>query len=992
MFTVCNFKEKENAVEVFCLSDDDSLIGNDWIKFVCDLKSRIYEKNKNFKGIIRVYNLKTEHANDRLAKTFGVSNAYMVNDDTDKGTYPETYRPVCDTDKNYNSELHPYLMGYNSYNYDTTMLALYLEDALSYKAVPITSYTKEAGNQTFEPVKASIMRKYNDELFSEKFKEAMASRVAYTHDGRKWIGPDYTLNTYKIRKNMIMSGRHIDVARLNEKQQKVGLKRLLGMLGYQILESDKLAQSKDIIETTSELFDLIAYNVSDCVNLKELFYHPTYFGQFTLKKGLLESYPELIYAKKADKYAPDKRPSRVRRDRLTIDSSSAQFSTKSLCPYGHLKDIETVSFNYPSEQKAKEEGIPRVNVLEESKKFFEKNFSQYPELMAKFDTIYRYYKSIEGKNFNDSNFYKSDYPKRKGKVHSLSELPKENTCMFYYNKDGSSSSCFVTFSTGGIHGAEYNKDLFEADCKAYEKELAKFKFVMDKYPDPTDLRKAKKVELPDGEEVSYTKFLKAGATLKKAQYKDIESKKPLLFREDNQGRWKINPKYVYSSAALTNHEDFTSYYPNMLRMMSAFYNKDLGYDRYAEIFDNKQKYGKLMKDPNITKEQREYYNILRNGTKLILNSASGAADANFESSIRVNNQIISMRIIGQLFSWRIGQAQTLEGARIISTNTDGLYSVLEKTLNNEILDRESKSIGVEIEPEPCYLISKDSNNRVEITPDFSKVISASGGTLSCRKGPNPSQSLAHPAIIDWALTEYLIKASSSPDMSLANHFNMDVGREIINRAKTTFEPVKFLNMFQNVIASSIGSMNYIFGTTDDKPNEPIIMQHYNRVFIMKPKTPGSLHLHAANGKKLTPATKAKRMRNNERMQQHDDTARMVLLANGVKIKDLGNEKEAVVKKVTNIDDEWYILIENRNLWELTDDERQFIIDNLDYDIYLKTLAEGFTRNWQNSIPSDIEPFIDNGCDVCLSDENNSVKFNITNIKTLRKVYKLLLQG
>ena len=38
------------------------------------------------------------------------------------------------------------------------------------------------------------------------------------------------------------------------------------------------------------------------------------------------------------------------------------------------------------------------------------------------------------------------------------------------------------------------------------------------------------------------------------------------------------------------------YYPNLLRMMMAFFNKGLGYDRYAEIFDQKQEYGKKMKD------------------------------------------------------------------------------------------------------------------------------------------------------------------------------------------------------------------------------------------------------------------------------------------------------------------------------------------------------------------------------------------------------------
>ena len=347
------------------------------------------------------------------------------------------------------------------------------------------------------------------------------------------------------------------------------------------------------------------------------------------------------------------------------------------------------------------------------------------------------------------------------------------------------------------------------------------------------------------------------------------------------------------------------------------------------------------------------YAILREGTKLILNSASGAADANFESNIRMNNTIISMRIIGQLFSWRIGQAQTIEGAKITSTNTDGLYSILDATINDPILARESADIGVEIEPEPTYLISKDSNNRIEMDPNTGEVQSASGGTLGCRKGPNPAKSLAHPAIIDWALTEYLICAAlkvKGYNATLYNEFDDTLGMKILKSASQKFEPFKFLNMFQNVIASSTGSMNYIFATTDENPSKPIIMQHYNRVFILKDNTPNTVHLYAANARQITPAQTKKRKDSNERAQQHDATAVSVLTAHGVDIHGLPKTKEAIVKKVTNIDDRWYMYIQNKDLHALTDEEINFIIDNIDYDKYLQLLRDGFEKNWRNQMP------------------------------------------
>lgn len=991
VFTLCNYKPDSNSIDVYCLCDNENLLHV--LGFHNLLTARIYACNKNFNGAVHFYNLKDEQSNNRLAKTFGLSDAYLVNDQKSKSTYPSDFRPVCDTDADYSDDEHPYLMGYNSYNYDTTMLALYLHEAFAVQERRNSDGTITT-TTPFSPVTACDMRKYNNELFTPRFKDCMPSRLAYTCPAGSSAlkGPDYTLRPYRIRKNMIMTGRHIDVARLNEKQQHVALKRLLGMLGYQILESDKL-NNKSVINTTSELFDLIAYNVSDVVNLKLLADNKTYKSAFTLKKGLLDRYPELIYSEQKNQYKPDIRPDKVRRDRLTIDSSSAQFATKALCPYDHLHDIPTVSFLYPSKQKAKELGIDRVNVLDESKKFFYSHFSQ-PELRANFDRIYYYYKDIEGKNFNESLNYMTDYGEDADArlPQKITEIPKTNTCMCYYNQDGTESSCFVTFSTGGIHGAEYNIDLYKYDLREFTKTLSYFDYVKSLYPNPVDVRKAKQLTMPDGTVLSYTYFLKTGATLKNAEYKDIETKRPQLFVKSKKGDYKLNSKYAYTSASLTVHEDFKSYYPNLLRMMSAFYNDGLGYDRYAEIFDDKERYGKLMDDESISESERSTYAIMRNGTKLILNSASGAGDANFESNIRMNNQIISMRIIGQLFSWRIGQAQTLHGARIPSTNTDGLYSILEESLNNKILAKESADIGVAIDPEPLYLISKDTNNRLELKTDGQTVtkINASGGTLSCRKGPTPTQSLAHPAIIDWALSEYLIRVSKGEqNLSLAHSFNDDLGMNILKSASQQFEPVKFLNMFQNVIASSVGSIIYIFGMKDSS-DVPIILQHYNRTFIMKDNTPGTMHLRAANGKKLTPATIKKRSRNGERAQQHNPLAIDILLANGVDIADLPNDKEAVIKKITNISEDWFMLIENRDLSQLTDDEKSFIIENLNYDGYLELLRDSFERNWRNILPPDLFNLITNGCCLSLSDRdnNNVLSKELTDTNSIRTFYNM----
>lgn len=960
VFTLCNFAFEHDRVDVFYLVDDQRLLSvPDLYQTMANV---IYAANKNFTGKIMFYDLHEKAANDLLAETMGLSDSYMVNDPDNKSSYPDRFRPVCDTDPGYDEDKHPYLMGYNSYNYDTTMLAMYFHEV--YPILPDKSDSTGATKTcVFQATTAKLMRQYNDELFLSAFKTSMPTRLCHTYDTAKkfWEGPNYKDPRWKIRKSMLNTGRHLDVARLNEKQQKVGLKRLLGMLGYQILESKKLRPGQSTIETPDQLFDLVAYNVSDCVNLKYgIFDHKVYQGQFSLKKGLLQSYPELIYEQDGQTYKPNISSKHVRRDRLTIDSSAAQLATKALCPYGHLKDIPVVSFLYPSARKAAELGIQQVNVLEETRKFFYRNFQQ-PELRQEFDRIYAFYKRIEGKNFNMSKNYMDDWQNQDGyqSPEDVRLYSKGDTCLYYFNADGSPSSCFVTFSIGGIHGAEYNKALYDADMEQYETACSLMGQVQALYPDPLDLKKAKTVSLtlPDGTIGQYkaAQFLKTGSTLKTSAYKDISAKKPVLFKTDEKtGGTKLNPKYVFTSADPTNHEDFTSYYPNLLRMMSAFYNEGLGYDRYNEIFENKQKFGKLMKDKSLTQAERDLYSVQRDGTKLVLNSASGAADANFESNIRMNNVIISMRIIGQLFSWRIGQAQTIAGARITSTNTDGLFSVLDPAINNPVLERESKDIGVEIEPEETYLISKDSNNRIEMDETTGKIDRASGGTLACHQGPDPQKSLAHPAIMDWALCEYLVVAAHGyKDLAINKMFDTETGMNILKSATARFpEKTKLLNMFQNVIASSPGSVSYNFGTTDSNPGVPIILQHYNRVFIMKDKTPGTIHIHAAVSKKITPATRAKRLRDNERPQIHDDLALQVLNANGVKVTDIPADSEATVKKVTNIETDWYMLVENRDLKQLTDQEMSNILDNLDYEKYLELFQDGFNANWRNTNPSE----------------------------------------
>ena len=313
--------------------------------------------------------------------------------------------------------------------------------------------------------------------------------------------------------------------------------------------------------------------------------------------------------------------------------------------------------------------------------------------------------------------------------------------------------------------------------------------------------------------------------------------------------------------------------------MNAFWNENLGQDRYYEFFIERKKYKKMAKDKQYSKEDRDHYNRIQNGKKLILNSASGAGDASFDSNIRMNNLVTSMRIIGQLFAWRIGQAQALAGARVPSTNTDGLYTMdISPEDNDRILNEVSGRMYIGIEPERVdNFISKDSNNRLEFVGG--KIQDPKGGTLTSYNGPEPSNNLDHPAIIDWLLAQYLTRKEDAVNQPFDRIFAESLLEQAFEESDK--DPVKFLRYMQIILASSDGTRRYVYASPthlkpsseeDDKKNQSQSMilnrkignytrnqvinedqehevifplQQYNRVFLVAKPTSQTVRLAIA---------------------------------------------------------------------------------------------------------------------------------------------------
>ena len=1005
-FTLATYTPRTNCIELFYLVDETSGIRAE-IKALTPtalierMAKAVFAANPALHATpgntprVSLYDLATQPGVETLATRMGLFDGVDVNDRGTDDSHSGKFRPVCDTWSEYDPfNTHPFMAGYNSYAYDTTMLAVFFNEATGHAIT----------GRPFEPKSPALMREHNNELFSDRFRSFMPSYLTEGNpsiiQGKRlgWDSP-----SPKIRKALLDSGRHIDVARLNEGQRQVGLKRLLGGMGRQILESDKLGSHNATVKTLEGLIELLAYNVSDVVGLAKLFEHPSYSSTFDLKIGLMNEYPETVYKASYGKQTPRISPGSVRMGRLTPDSTSAKFVARILAPYKDLSDIDAVSFLYPSEKVAAETGVERRNVLADAITFFRDNISMETDAGKKahtdFDKAMEYYQSIEGQNFNDEQGHVTS---------ALGDVPRTPNNLPYYNLDGTPSNCFVTFSTGGIHGAEYDEAAFAKACQDSRDFNTRLDEIKALYPEPTEFWTAHpaknpfiasdEVEMPRGHVLTAKTSLK---TLKAeledrhlmearitdegldtdvanqlrtehaAQYDGVGYRpyRPMaeLFETAAKSATKLKPAFSRTSAAKVTHEDFTSYYPNMLRNMGAFYNPDLGEDRYAAIFENKERYGRQMKQPGISPEEKARLSVLRNGTKLILNSASGAGDTAHKNPIRMNNQIISMRIIGQLFSWRIGQAQTLVGAHIISTNTDGLYSDLEDLeLNNRVLAEQSDIINVEIEPEPMWLISKDSNNRLELeipedgAPMYeAPIITASGGTLACHNGPQPTKSLAHPAVIDWALARYLReivggRTIDDKELRLHEQLNREVALWLMTQARDATDSVFAARLFQNVLAASAGKLTFPFATYPDQ--EPKALQHFNRVFVMKPGTPNTASIQAAGAWVVTEASRKKRKADGiQTVVLTDPVATPILAANGFTRDGSGNssvipaDQDVAVRRVPRLDPSWSMRVDNRDLVELlTETIRGEILNHLDLEVYVDMLATTFEENWMNT--------------------------------------------
>lgn len=1071
---------------------------------------------------VEVHDLSTKDGALALARLMGVSDSHNVHDDNiERSSFANLgndVRPQRDLDDDWDPRLsnkdstNYVVAGYNSTNYDMTMAAYFFDSA--FKLNRPTKEQRKTGRtvetRTFVGVSAKTMREFNDLLFTQ-YKNQMPTALRDNSDG-------WNAHANRIHRAWIMSGSHLDIANLNEKQSRVALKRQLGGLGRQIKESRKLSSYNARIESFQDFCELIGYNVSDVVGLDPLANNYAYAGGFKNKSQILVDYPELIYKERDG--GPNQSPTEVRTGRLNADSTSAKFIANVLAPYSKMKDDEVVDFHYPRRYDAKTGKRPPANdnrrdVLEENNDFFREHIKDEKWLEA-WSHVYNYYAWFRGKNFNGSSKYQEDYPSKETDAKNINhrgERPSPNTeslelepkfeghglnrknadpkapavieaikdpedventedpqkvserrtlrnksdapsrpttIPFPRDAEGHWSRAYANFSIGGIHGAEVDVDRVNRDnqerlrqAETITKAIETLKGIWGEGPEGAmAMRKAASRNgkgltslVPDAvidengspspagrpwtnpltsSTMSHKDVLSRGFTIKNggSWRESVEPDLIELFKtregeviDENTGEKtqrvvsnKVNSDYTTTSVGWAVHEDFSSYYPSLLTNMHAYENPSLGEDRYAGFYKAKEELGKQLKnDTSLTPSERALLQVRRNGYKLLLNAASGASAAVFENSIRLDNMILAMRCIGQLFSMRIGVAQALglEDCTIASINTDGLFTIpkgddelgLDVEGNNRVLKEASESINILIEPETVLLVSKDANNRLELQPDDNdptgfRIDAAGGGQLACWDGPNPEKSLAHPAMVDRMLAFYLRRiAIDSQDrdkpeedkLSIYDPLDRGVVREMLEAEMRSPDTTKTLRLLGNILAASPSSITYPFAldpvlTPEDtkigKPDvisrikdaHPHAIQHYNRVFIVRPGTEGAVNILLAGAWKASAVKISKRVASGA--VKHVDEPKValpILKDNGVSrcsndhsegYEILAEDQDTQLRAVTGMEPHWPLLINNDDLYELPERVRKTLLASIDLEAYIDLVEDAYS-SWRN---------------------------------------------
>ena len=289
------------------------------------------------------------------------------------------------------------------------------------------------------------------------------------------------------------------------------------------------------------------------------------------------------------------------------------------------------------------------------------------------------------------------------------------------------------------------------------------------------------------------------------------------------------------------HVDFASYYPTMNIKLGVYKTGDT--DNYFDVRKNRYALKGALTDELRATNIFKYNEIddRQNALKLVLNGATGASNQhNPNADLPLDNATLSMRIIGNLFIYTLGQKFSNIGGLVISTNTDGLYVAnISMEQANEVVKEFYDVYGLELEPEYVVrMINKSANERIEITKNkkTGKVgITSVGGNLkrSLKNRVDLSSKINYPRASGKAVLNYIYNRETW----LQEPIDMKYLRELVKEQLNDFHPIDWTitlkgNNDRKFFIEDVD--NYEVSNSDVMFNTNVVpLQNTNRIVMVK---------------------------------------------------------------------------------------------------------------------------------------------------------------
>lgn len=289
----------------------------------------------------------------------------------------------------------------------------------------------------------------------------------------------------------------------------------------------------------------------------------------------------------------------------------------------------------------------------------------------------------------------------------------------------------------------------------------------------------------------------------------------------------------------------------------------------------------------------------------------------------------------------------IEGATVPSSNTDGIYVFnIDYDLNTKIVNRELEKLLVQIDPEPVYLVSKDSNNRMEM--EHGKVVSARGATLTSWKGARVDNRLSHPALVDRVMTYYL-----QNDNIVNKMVDKDLIRKALDEYLSTASKREFVLMASWVLRSTSGSI-FIDDSNNVHPGTVRGWLSKTGVRLEKFGTK-SARKSATYDSWANTMFGSTRIGNPEIIEKLSELGilekyftRAVTVDQYRTIDPSQSFYTVASSKISNLSDSAKLHIDNRSVLNMSDEEIDDIYSQIDKDEYVDMIAD-FAKVWHNSL-------------------------------------------